>query len=79
MGSMLVSSSSFAAEHIALSSKLNTHPALDAVDQFNHNAMQVTDIKRVLANHVAKELATQEKSWLHQLSNTHIAKLSALS
>ncbi|MAD90354.1 MAG: hypothetical protein CMK64_11675 [Pseudoalteromonas sp.] len=79
MGSMLVSSSSFAAEHIALSSKLNTHPALDAVDQFNHKAMQVTDIKRVLANHVAKDLATQEKSWLHQLSNTHIAKLSALS
>ena len=78
ISSLVMSTTSFATEMQSFSKSLTTHPELEAIDRFNHNAMQVTDIKRVLASNVAKDLSAKEKSWLKALSQHSTAKLTEL-
>ncbi|GMM85913.1 DUF3103 family protein [Pseudoalteromonas sp. MTN2-4] len=78
MGSLLASFSSFSVDLVKTTNTLSPHPELDMIDQFNHSAMQVTDIKRVLASNVAKDLTSQNKHWLNMLNKSHTAKLSTL-
>ena len=78
MGSLLASFSSFSADLVKTTNALSPHPELDIIDQFNHSTMQVTDIKRVLASNVARDLKSQNKHWLNMLNKNHTAKLSKL-
>ena len=79
ISSLVMSTTSIATEIQSFSKPLTSHPELEAIDRFNHNAMQVTDIKRVLASNVAKDLSVKERNWLQALTQNSTASLTELN
>ncbi|KZN46911.1 DUF3103 family protein [Pseudoalteromonas luteoviolacea] len=52
--------------------------ALESIDRFNSQSIQVADIKRVVAQTVALELSSKQAGWLNQLNSANKLNFSDL-